>query len=89
MLAFRLSVFSFACLAFFGYEWYLGAFALVLAALTMYAVAKSRGMLLTYCHVAAAAMWAASAMGFLLSGGPVFLIVAVSLMIVLDGFFKP
>lgn len=89
MLALRLSVFSLACLAFIGYDWYLGAFALVLASLTTYAVAKSRRMLLTYCHVMAAAMWAASAVGFIFSDGPILLIVAVCLMIILDGFFKP
>lgn len=89
MLAFRLSVFSFACLAFLGYEWYLGASALVIAALSLYAVAKHRGMLMTYCHVLAAIMWSASAFGFLLSGGPWLLIIGVVLMTMLDGFFKP
>lgn len=89
MLAFRLSVFSFACLAFLGYEWYLAASALVVASLSLYAVAKSRGMLMTYCHVLAAVVWSASALGFLLSGGPWWLITGVILMTILDGFFKP
>lgn len=89
MLTLRLSIFALSCLAFVGYGFYISAIALSLASLSLYAVSKSMKMLLTYCHVMAAMMWAASAAAFLISGGPIFLVICVSLMAVLDGFFKP
>ena len=90
MLSLRLSIFALACLSFYGYqENYISITALALGALSLYAYAQSKNILLAYCHIAAGVVWAASALSFLFTGAPFYLVIILAILSILDGFYSP
>ena len=88
MVAIRLAIFAFGCLAFKGYSFYLPTVALILAAFSLYAFLKAKRIWITYCHVAAACVWSASLLTFAASGAPFYLLIFLLVMTVLDGFYE-
>jgi hypothetical protein len=89
MLALRLSVFAFSCLALYGIELFLPASAVTLAAITLYAYATSKQLLLMWCRISATIIWTASIITFAVSGAPFILLLLLAIMLLLDGFLKP
>jgi hypothetical protein len=83
--ALRLSVFALAWLVLGGVNAIVPLVSCLLAAVTLYAFAKANDVLLMYCHVVAAAVWAGAATALALSGVPWLLVLGVYGMAILDG----